>query len=182
MGVQIMGRRWTEGDISLLKYCYYSADMSLNDIAKVLERNRSSVINKAHRLRVAGEIECLRRPLSDADRDFIRDNYRKYPVDKISAALGRSPGAITTAASGLGISKFHQTTQSDIDNIKRLAEEGLYGSQIARELKMSTTRVYRSSKRHKIKIRKATRKETTRVLKDLINHERKASIEKSNKI
>ena len=182
MGVQIMGRRWTEGDISLLKYCYYSADMSLNDIAKTLKRSRDGIRNKAYDLRKTEDLHLLRRPLSYMERDFIRENYRKYPVNEIADMLGRSYDSIRSAAVDLGIAKYRYTTLSDIDNIRRLAKEGLYASQIARELKMSTTRIYKAEKKYKIRIRKATGQEKTAALRKIINQDWEAIIGKANKI
>ena len=177
-----MARRWSEDDISLLKYCYYCGDMSVKDIAKTLNRSADGIRNKAYDLRKSGEVNFIRRPLSDMEKDFIRENFQKYPINDIADMLGRSYESITTAARHLGIAKYRYTTLSDIDNIRRLAEKGLYGSQIARELKMSTTRIYRVEKKYKIKIRKATSQETTAGLRRIINKDWESRVGKTNKI
>lgn len=177
-----MAKRWSEDDISLLKYCYYCSDMSVGDIGKILKRSKKGIINKAYDLRKTEDLPFLRRPLSDMERDFIRENYRKYPVNKIADILGRSYESITTAARALGIAKYRHSTLSDIDNIMRLAEKGLYGSQIARELKISTTRIYKAEKKYKIRIRKATGQEKTAALRKIINQDWEAIIGKIDKI
>lgn len=178
-----MAKKWSEDDISLLKYCYFIGNMSRAEIARTLDRTTSAMIQKATQLRREGAMhEYINRPISDEEIEFIKLNYKKIEVQDAARLLSRSSGSIIKIAKIAGVSKFKFTTKQEIAQIRYLAERGLYSAIIARKLKISHNKVYLAKKRHNIRIKKATIQEQTATLRKLIAGDMEAIRGKVNKV
>jgi len=103
----IMNPRWTENEIKFLKDNYYS--ISLDEISKQLQRDKSAIKTKACKLKITNNNEW-----SDAEIEYLKNNYQTKTYKELSKELvGRTKTAIDLKINRLGLKKSIYTYNHD---------------------------------------------------------------------
>lgn len=140
-----MRKKWTEDEEIYLEYYVFSNDeLDYNEAAKFLKRTPSSIRGKMFKLRQRkNQKDFLRRPFSQAEKDFIKENYGHMSMKAIAKRLGRSPEVVSYKACQFGLQKLSQLEYYD-EELRRLAREGYTVPEIRdlTGLKYSSIRYY----------------------------------------
>lgn len=125
---------WTEDDVDYLISAYQDRTVNLEEVAEVLECSVKVVLAKINELRSLGVIENRQLlAYTNAELRFLIANYQTMTPEEIGQELGRTATAIKNKASRLGIARYPRDSER-VDKIRKLAEEGLILSEVARKI------------------------------------------------
>lgn len=123
---------WTKEEEDILKSCFSYEDADI----KLPNRSRSMIINKAVKMGLTPQLTSHWQKWED---DYIIDNYGDIEdvEDMLKILKGRSVQAIYDRANKLGVSRGNDNKSILDSDIISLYEEGMYMSQISRELNIT---------------------------------------------
>lgn len=132
-----MGKRWTnDEDIYLERFLYDNSEGTYRDIAKFLGRTVNAVKNRSVRLRDKNKnIGIVQKRWTDKEITYLKNTYTSLPTKKIAEHLNRSEPSVIIKANSLGIYKLKRVRDYDSE-IRELAKQGLWQSEIARQLSL----------------------------------------------
>lgn len=144
-------KKWSEDEEAYIEYYLYDGEeKDYNAASEFLDRTHSSIMSKVSDMRKKDEkVHYILRPFTEKEVGFIRTNYKKMTAAAIADRLCRTESAIITKAHELGVSKRKQLRFYDSE-IRRLAAEGCYRSEIARILSLNAVSVHQYINRHGI--------------------------------
>ncbi len=109
----VMKRKWTYREVEFLKANYSS--MTINRIAKVLNRGKASIHYKAKAL----DLVDIHRFWTNAEKTYVLDNYERGKSEQIAKHLRKSVNGVRHTAQVLGLTaKSKRWTEEDIEYLR----------------------------------------------------------------
>lgn len=130
-----MSKNWTEDEDIYLEYYLFSQDGKLEEAAKFLGRSLNAVIKHASILRKGRKDYYICRKWTEEEDNYIKANYKSVSYQSIGLRLGRSQKAVSNRARHLGLRKNNSLIALD-SKIRKMANEGDYPADIARNLNL----------------------------------------------
>lgn len=122
---------WSQEEDDYLIVAYKDGESSLEDLSLFLGRTKAAVANRVSYLRQSRQLPSKMGGWSDEDISFLRRFHGKMTCQEIAEKLGRTERAVWHKVSHLGIGRQKQI---DVEEIKRLALQGLTRHEIANRL------------------------------------------------
>lgn len=128
------GKRWTEDDDIYLAYFVFGFEDGdrVHDAAEFLNRSHAATIQRIRYLRKRNidDVPKIRKKWSEKEINFLKEHFHHMTYEDIAERLGRTRFAVASEVAVLGLRKLKSIESSDAE-IRRLAEEGCYLSEIA---------------------------------------------------
>jgi len=105
---EIMSRKWTNDNVVLLKKIY--KEKTNGDLEIIFNKKESAILTKMCRLGLCRN-EDYNRAWTETEEQYLRDNYFRGDLIKISEALNRTKKAITERAKLLKIKRDLELTR-----------------------------------------------------------------------
>ena len=157
-----MKKQWSEDEEIYLEY-YLNGDekeTSYDAAADFLGISNRQAIKKATDLRNKDDsIGYIYKPYSKYEIEYIKKNYKYMEYDDMAKHLNRSVSAVRRKISNLGLTKQKKIRDYDKE-IRELAKQGYWQSEIARKLNLKQPSVNRYVLSNNIKCSESDREIT----------------------
>lgn len=166
-----MGRRWTEDEDIYLEYFVYGNDGKIHEAADFLGRSVGAVHARLYILRQNDTtVSMTNRRWTISEQEYLKRHHSAMSVRNMARRLRRSESSVAWRLNMLGLTKTKSIEMYDAE-IRNLAENGYYLSQVVRALGIRKSSLVSYAKRNRIEFRKATGEEMIAALKEKINKE-----------
>ncbi|QDK71477.1 hypothetical protein [Lactococcus protaetiae] len=146
------GKAWTEEEEIYLELYYNDVDnFDLNAAAEFLGRSKKSIVCKAVRLRKELDIRHFEKVWTKEEDDYIIENYLRYTYAQLGRRFGVTEKAITDRIRTLKLPKKNKYLTKYDSEIRKLAKEGKFRSEIAEILGLELRQINSYVIHHKIK-------------------------------
>lgn len=131
VGIQ-KDNKWTEDDDIYLSYFVWNGDEKIRVASEFLNRSYGATKHRISYLRKQDpdNVPRMMKKWTKEEVDFLKTHYSHMTCKSIAERLGRSFAAVEAEVATLGLKKLKLLKTYD-DEIRKLAEEGYYLSEIA---------------------------------------------------
>lgn len=143
-------KKWSLEEDEYLVLAHFDGESKLVDIAKFLGRTTASVAQRMTMLRKNGMVAGRMGGWSDKDICFLKSAHGRITNKNIAEKLGKSESAIQHKVNELGIAK---TKRVDIQEIHRLANQGMTRRQISAHIGCHYDTIKRLVRKHRIVVK-----------------------------
>lgn len=146
------GKPWTEDEEIYVELFYNDQEnFDLNVAAEFLGRSKKSIACKAVRLRKELDIRRFEKVWTREDDDYLTKNYLRFTYLQLGRRFGVTEKAITDRIRTLNLPKKNKYLTKYDQEIRKLAKEGKFRSEIAEILGLELRQINSYVIHHKIK-------------------------------